>query len=270
MKKRISIFSVVLLVMLAWWDLPVGASPVVPGTTQLHIAATADATGRGVAVDGMGVAGVGVTISGTATISFQASMDQGATWVSVTCTSLTAPASSTSTATTGAYSCPVSGRTHLRTPLTGCAACTVTVNVTTSPATAWNVGFDVNGNVLVSIPCISGESICVVTSPNSYLMTRNVMLSSGKQTADFQVRATPGYVDHMICIGDGSAAASGTIIIYDNTVESGTALFTLDITTLLAYNQPMVLPIGVKAATGVFLGYTSVTDVACTVFHNAS
>lgn len=240
MKKRISIFSVVLLVMLTWLGLPAGASPVVPGTTQLHIAATADANGRGVAVDGMGVVGVGVTISGTATISFQASTDQGVTWVSVTCTSLTASAASTSTATPGGYSCPVAGRTHFRTPLTGCVACTVTVNATTSPATPWNIAFDLNGNVLVSIPCLYGESICIPTSPDSYIMTKGssvvnlaILTNVTTNTTGAVVKNISGFKSFWGQCVATSGTCAVTITLYgDNDTTAGPDLMTLCTLTL--------------------------------------
>jgi hypothetical protein len=130
-----------------------------------------------------------------------------------------------------------------------------------------NNWLDTANNTLVSLgTCLSGESNCIADSPSSYIMVRNVMLSSGQKTADAQIKASAGYVSHMTCIGTDAAAVAGTIIIYDNTAESGTALFTFTVAAL-DYHTPMVFPIQVNAATGIYLGYTTTSDVNCTVFY---
>jgi hypothetical protein len=111
--------------------------------------------------------------------------------------------------------------------------------------------------------CLSGESNCYADSPDSYIITRQDLLSSGKKTADAQIKASAGFAGTLVCIGDASAAAGGTIIIYDSLTETGTALFTLDIVATSDYHLPMVIPLNHAAATGIYMGYTTVTDVAC-------
>lgn len=144
---------------------------------------------------------------------------------------------------------------------------------TTAPTMAENSTMsaescDLNASVRTHFTkCLAGESFCVGTSPDSYIMVRTDLLSSGKKTADAQIKASAGYAGNMICIGDSSAAAGGTIIVYDSLTETGTALFTLDIVASADYHVPMVLPIYTSAATGIYLGYTTVSDVACTVFY---
>jgi hypothetical protein len=114
--------------------------------------------------------------------------------------------------------------------------------------------------------CISGESNCYADSPDSYIIVRRDLLSSGQKTADAQIKATPGYVGHMICQGTDNAAVAGTIIVYDSLTETGTALFTFTVAAL-DYHVPMTFEINTAAATGIYLGYNTTTDVNCTVFY---
>ena len=91
-------------------------------------------------------------------------------------------------------------------------------------------------------------------------------LSSGQKTGDAQIKASAGYVSHMICQGSDAAAVAGTIIIHDSLTETSTAIFTFTVAAL-DNHVPMVFPINVQAATGIYLGYTTTTDVNCTVFY---
>jgi len=114
--------------------------------------------------------------------------------------------------------------------------------------------------------CLSGESNCVGDSPTSYIMVRTVLLSSGQKTADAQIKASAGYVSHMICQGTDAAATAGMIIIHDALTETGTAIFTFTVAAL-DYHTPMVFPIQTNAATGIYLGYTTTGDMNCTVYY---
>jgi len=89
-------------------------------------------------------------------------------------------------------------------------------------------------------------------------------LSSGTKTADAQIKATPGYVDVINCYGTDAAAVAGTIILYDNTAESGTILWSWTVGAL-DYHIPFDHQVHAIAATGIYLGYTTTTDVNCTV-----
>lgn len=128
--------------------------------------------------------------------------------------------------------------------------------------------FDLGGNVRVTLgTCISGESTCKGDSPDSYIMVRPVMLSSGQKTGDAQILAGPGYVSHMTCQGTDAAATAGTIILHDALTETGTAIFTFTVAAL-DYHAPIVFPVLANFATGIYLGYTTTADVNCTVFYN--
>ena len=88
--------------------------------------------------------------------------------------------------------------------------------------------------------------------------------TSAVVTADTQIKATPGYVNFMWCIGSDAAATAGTIKLYDNTAESGTVVVDFDVQAV-AYNYPVPFPVKRSFTTGIYLGYTTTTDVKCYV-----
>jgi hypothetical protein len=120
--------------------------------------------------------------------------------------------------------------------------------------------------VIDDILVLAGGEHVGATEAEGYQRVRGDFLSSGEKTADAQIKSSAGYVDHMICAGTDNAAVAGTIILYDNTAESGTAIYTLRIAAL-DYHIPMVLPIQVATSTGIYLGYTTTTDVNCEVYY---
>jgi hypothetical protein len=63
-----------------------------------------------------------------------------------------------------------------------------------------------------------------------------------------------------------AAATAGTIIVYDSLTETGTVLQQFDVQAF-AYVYPIVLPIMAVASTGIYLGFTTTADMACTVFY---
>ena len=82
-------------------------------------------------------------------------------------------------------------------------------------------------------------------------------------TADTLVKSGPGYL-HTITIAQSDAApTAGTIIIYDNTAESGTKIQTINFTT--AVFQPFTLHYYASFTTGLYIGFTTTADVNVTV-----
>jgi hypothetical protein len=63
-----------------------------------------------------------------------------------------------------------------------------------------------------------------------------------------------------------ATATAGTIIVYDSLTETGTVLQQFDVLAI-SYIYPVVLPIQAVAATGIYLGFTTTADMACTVFY---
>lgn len=81
-------------------------------------------------------------------------------------------------------------------------------------------------------------------------------------SADTLVKSGPGQLHLMTCSSDATATA-GSIILYDNTAESGTVLHTF--TVAAAYYQPFTIWFDVAFSIGLYVGYTTTADVNCTV-----
>ena len=82
-------------------------------------------------------------------------------------------------------------------------------------------------------------------------------------TADTAVKSAAGVLHTLTFSCNDAAPTAGTIIVYDNTAESGTILFseTFDTTHFRAYT----VSLDVTFATGLYVGFTTVADVNCTV-----
>lgn len=81
-------------------------------------------------------------------------------------------------------------------------------------------------------------------------------------TADVLVKSGSGFLHTITCSSD-TAATAGTIIVYDNTAESGMILWTWTISAV--EYQPRTLIFDGTFATGLYVGYTTTADVTCTV-----
>ncbi len=82
-------------------------------------------------------------------------------------------------------------------------------------------------------------------------------------TADRLVKTGPGYL-HTITIAQTDAApTAGSIVIYDNTAESGTIIQTINFTT--AVFQPYTLHYHASFTTGLYIGFTTTADINLTV-----
>lgn len=81
-------------------------------------------------------------------------------------------------------------------------------------------------------------------------------------SADTLVKSGPGQLHLLTCSSDATATA-GSIILYDNTAESGTVLHTFTVTA--AYYQPFTIWFDVAFSIGLYVGYTTTADVNCTV-----
>lgn len=119
---------------------------------------------------------------------------------------------------------------------------------------------DTSGNLRVTLGTLfSGED-----QTANVLRVEGQFSYSGNKTADVQIKASAGYVHNLVCIGTDAAATAGTIILYDNTAESGTIVMSWAVQAA-AYAQPVVFPLDVVMTTGIYLGFTTTADVTCTV-----
>jgi hypothetical protein len=81
-------------------------------------------------------------------------------------------------------------------------------------------------------------------------------------TADVLVKTGAGMLHTVTCSSD-AAATAGTIILYDNTAESGTIIWTWTISATEV--QPRTLTFDAVFSNGLYVGYTTTADVTCTV-----
>ena len=85
-----------------------------------------------------------------------------------------------------------------------------------------------------------------------------------RHTADGQVRATPGFV-HSVSIAPTTATpTAGLITVYDSLSETGTIVYS---EWVFATTPGHTILLDVYCHTGLYVGYTTVANVSCTVAH---
>lgn len=82
---------------------------------------------------------------------------------------------------------------------------------------------------------------------------------SGVLAADAQVKASAGFLHTVTFSCNDAAPTAGTIIIYDNTAESGTQVFNHTFTTTPFV--PFTITLDVVMSTGIYIGFTTTADV---------
>lgn len=80
---------------------------------------------------------------------------------------------------------------------------------------------------------------------------------------DTQVKAEAGFLHTITISCDDAAPTAGSIIIYDNTAESGTELFNHTFTTTPFV--PFTVTLDVVFGTGLYIGFTTTADVNVTL-----
>lgn len=84
-----------------------------------------------------------------------------------------------------------------------------------------------------------------------------------KVTADTAVKGAAGFLHALTFSCNDAAPTAGSIIVYDNTAESGTELFNHTFTTTPFV--PFTVTINGPFATGLYAGFTTTADVNLTV-----
>lgn len=84
-------------------------------------------------------------------------------------------------------------------------------------------------------------------------------ISSGTKTADALIKTGQGFLHSVTISCNDAAPTAGTLIIYDNTAESGTVLYSETFTTTPFRGYSVLLD--VNFANGLYLGFTTVADV---------
>ena len=88
--------------------------------------------------------------------------------------------------------------------------------------------------------------------------------TTSRIAADQLYKTGSGYVKNISCFSDAVATA-GTIVLYDNIVSgTGNILWSFDV-QVIGYPTPFVVPLEVPFSIGLFLDFTTTTDMFCTV-----
>lgn len=98
-------------------------------------------------------------------------------------------------------------------------------------------------------------------------LTNNVIkveerFSHSRVTSDTAIKSGAGFLHTLTFAQSDAAPTAGTIIVYDNTAESGTIIYseTFDTTVFRGYT----VTLDVSFTTGLYIGFTTTADVACT------
>lgn len=82
-------------------------------------------------------------------------------------------------------------------------------------------------------------------------------------SADTAVKSGAGFLHTLTFAQIDAAPTAGSIIVYDNTAESGTVIFSSTWTTAVFY--PTTITIDASFATGLYVGFTTTADIGVTV-----
>ncbi len=82
-------------------------------------------------------------------------------------------------------------------------------------------------------------------------------------TSDAQIKAAAGFLHSLTFACTDAVPTAGSIIVYDNTAESGTIIYSEWFTTTPFRGYTVVLDVAFR--TGLYVGFTTTADVGCTV-----
>lgn len=114
---------------------------------------------------------------------------------------------------------------------------------------------DVNGNLKVSYgTLLAGEDLT-----NNKMVVEHQYTHSSLLAADAQVKSSAGFLHSATFSCNDAAPTAGSIIIYDNTAESGTQIFNHTFTTTPFV--PFTVTFDFVMTTGIYVGFTTTADV---------
>lgn len=116
---------------------------------------------------------------------------------------------------------------------------------------------DAAGNQLVTLGTkLAGEDLT-----NNRMMVEH-SYSGVRYTSDQLVKSGAGFLHAVTFGGTDAVPTAGSIVIYDNTAESGTVIFSENITTTPFQAYTVILD--VAFSTGLYIGFTTTADVGVT------
>ena len=105
-----------------------------------------------------------------------------------------------------------------------------------------------------------GQLLSYEDTLNSAARVETQTSYSGSKVADYQVKNAPGFVHALNCMGDGSALAGGTVILYDSLTEAGAIIWQGDFIITGDY-RAFTVPLNNVATIGLYLGFTTVSVI---------
>jgi len=119
--------------------------------------------------------------------------------------------------------------------------------------------YDLYGRQVV----ILGSQIAGEDLTNDVLKIEHQYSYQAVATSDTQVKASAGFLHTVTISCNDAAPTAGSLIIYDNTAESGTQVFNHTFTTTPFV--PFTLTFDAVMTTGIYLGFTTTADVNVSV-----
>ncbi|MEQ1844158.1 MAG: hypothetical protein ABL983_01105 [Nitrospira sp.] len=234
-------------------------------TTQLVIfqnAATADGDGTAYVTRGYDILGLDIAITNTATVTIQGRSSSDGTYRNVVCYNRTTPTVSVTTTTSANFQCAVSGLLHVQVPISGCSSCTVTVKgYLTTAASMMGTSVFVDG---FSVTLAGEDTVNDVQKVESRFTNLPSGATTSRVAADQLYKTGPGFVKGISCFSDATATA-GSVVIRDNTAAgAGDILWSFDVLAV-AYTTPFSVLLEVPFQTGLYLDFTTTTDLFCTM-----
>lgn len=223
-------------------------------TDERYLQQGAFATGNGAEFDCAGMTGVIVqlTVSATATVTWEV-LRQDGVWTAIIAPNITTGVTATTATATGAYWIPVAGFKKMRARVSTWVSGTVT---------ALAAGY--YGPSLFSVTffaqALAGEDLT-----NDVIKVEERYSTSGVITADALIKTGAGFV-HTVTMSSDAAATAGTFILYDNTSEAGTGTQVLLSVTFVAAFFPLVsVLLDVSFGTGLYGGFATTADVSVVI-----
>lgn len=122
---------------------------------------------------------------------------------------------------------------------------------------------DLSRRMIVTLgTAIAGEDIA-----KDVLKVEQRFTGSAVVAADTLVLTGSGYVDSVTFSCNDAAPTAGSIIIYDNTAESGTVIFNHTFTTTPF--MPFTVQLHRTVGTGIYIGFTTTNDVNVVLAYRA-
>ena len=95
-----------------------------------------------------------------------------------------------------------------------------------------------------------------------------IFLTSAVVTSDTAIKALPGYVQMLVCIGTDNSATAGTIALLDHTAAGGgTTIVSWTVQTTYNYATPVIFPVQRNFDTAIYLDFTTTADIGCYVIY---